>query len=548
MTEESIAIRIQELPLSWFDRRQYRPRVRGVSGDSWFLLSAAFSPLRSVPTEAPVEPLGGRAALQAVFEATHRRWGLPLDSDARRSLHFIGQEGTAAVVTGQQPGFLGGPLMTLYKALTTVAAARAYRALTGRPCVPVFWVAAEDHDLDEAREARFPGSGGRTATFRYPGEADRRPLSEYPMHAEALAVLDSASEYLARRRHGELAKSLLDLYRERDFSGGFAAILASLLPKTGLLFLDPATVRPQAVSLLRAVVEHPAEVLACVEKGRRDVREHGIEPIVSGRFPLFALLDGKRQHLSIEPLGLQVDGTGERLPRDKLLRLLAEEPPALSPGALLRPLIQQAVLPCVLAVGGPAEVGYFAQLGPLADFLGVRRPSIALRFNATLIDGKPARLAATIPLERLARAESPEDLLEPAAEPAGLTALRAMAASAQEVIARALGEIGARPEAGKLKARAARILSSLDHFASQLEKAHLRLRTAELEQARRLFDAMFPEGELQERRWGYLYFVAKHGTRWIEELLESLAHDPLPLAHRLVLFEGPEEDAAAEPG
>ncbi|MGQ9591564.1 MAG: bacillithiol biosynthesis protein BshC [Planctomycetota bacterium] len=533
------SIRVRDLPLSWFDRRHYRPRARGAAGDSWFLLSPAFRPPESVPPDPPAEPIGGRAALRAAFEETCRRWGLPLEAAARRSLQVLGEEGTAAIVTGQQPGFLGGPLMSLYKALTAVAAARAYRALTGRPCAPVFWVAAEDHDLEEVRVAHVPGPGPEGVSFRYPLEPDRRPLSDYPMDAGALAVLERAEEHLARRRHGEEARELLELYRSRDFAGGFAAILAALLGRAGLLVLDPACVRRQAADLFRAVVEHPAEVLACVERGRRDVRERGIEPLVAGRLPLFALLDGKRHHLAVGPFGLEVDGAGERLSRERLLGLLAADPPALSAGALLRPLIQQAVLPCALAIGGPAEVGYFAQLGPLADFLGVARPRAALRLTATLVDGKPARLAASLSLERIASAQAPEDLLEPEAGAPGLAELQGLAPRVEEALLGAARGVEDGEDAAKLRARAAEIRAALERFAELADRAHRRRRTAELALARKLWDAVFPAGELQERRWSTIHFVAKHGTAWIDDLLGAIEPDPLRLAHRWVLFEEP---------
>ncbi len=53
------------------------------------------------------------------------------------------------VVTGQQPGFLGGPLYTLHKIATAIALARR-RTPAGRPTVPVFWSGDDDDDLAEA--------------------------------------------------------------------------------------------------------------------------------------------------------------------------------------------------------------------------------------------------------------------------------------------------------------------------------------------------------------------------------------------------------------
>src|SRR5258708_18512075 len=57
--------------------------------------------------------------------------------------------GARAVVTGQQVGLFGGPVLTLLKAATAIARAKEATKATGMEHVPVFWLATEDHDLAE---------------------------------------------------------------------------------------------------------------------------------------------------------------------------------------------------------------------------------------------------------------------------------------------------------------------------------------------------------------------------------------------------------------
>src|SRR4029453_13503715 len=98
------------------------------------------------------------------------------------------------------------------------------------------------------------------------------------------------------------------------------------------------------------------------------VREKGMEPLVAARLPLFILEEGRRMHLTTGggrgSLRIAGEGGKERS-KEALLDLLEEAPERFSHGALLRPIIQEHVLPSVLSIGGPAEVGYFAQIGPL---------------------------------------------------------------------------------------------------------------------------------------------------------------------------------------
>src|SRR5260370_33630267 len=54
---------------------------------------------------------------------------------------------------------------------------------------------------------------------------------------------------------------------------------------------------------------------------------------------------------------------------EELLALLETEPMRFSSSALLRPLLQDTLLPTAAYVAGPGEINYFAQLEPLyADF------------------------------------------------------------------------------------------------------------------------------------------------------------------------------------
>lgn len=537
-----MSLHIVELDREWFEGRHYSPRVRVDDATRWFLLEDRFRPRSDVPTGPAAEPRSGRAALREAFEASYREWGLPSTSAVQRSLETIQTAESAVVVTGQQPGFLGGPLLVLFKALTAVAAARRYEATTGRPCVPVFWVAGDDHDLDEIRSAHFPAGGGGEVTFTYPARADRRPVSDYSVDESSLEVLDAARTHLAGRRFADLTNELVDLYRERRLAGAFAAVLSRLLAPTGLLVIDPVQLRPLAAPLWRRVIERPREVLDRVAQGRDAVEASGIRPFVSGRLPLFLLIEGQRHHLEPDGDNFKVSGGGPRIQRAELLATLEENPKALSTGALLRPLLQQFTLPCVLTIGGPAEVGYFSQLAPLAELMGIDPPAIALRMGATLLDGQAARVARRYDLRELARARSAEQLLLTNERPDGLEAITGLAERVEETLSEAVSELP--PEAPghrRLASRPQSIAKDIRGFGDRLARIWAQSREVELGRVERLWNQVFPGGVLQERRWSTLHFVSRHGTEWIEELLDALSGDPLKICHRFVTFE-PNED------
>ncbi len=93
-----------------------------------------------------------REAIAGILEAQNREFG-----GGEKVFANIAalRRGANAVVTGQQVTLLGGPLYTLFKAATAIRKAHDATA-AGHPHVPIFWLATEDHDLDEADHVTFP--------------------------------------------------------------------------------------------------------------------------------------------------------------------------------------------------------------------------------------------------------------------------------------------------------------------------------------------------------------------------------------------------------
>src|SRR5258706_9781573 len=80
------------------------------------------------------------------------------------------EKGAVAVVSGQQVGLFSGPAYAIYKALTAVQIAEELTR-SGVPAVPVFWMAREDHDLDEVRHATWFDQG-KLVRFELPAAAE----------------------------------------------------------------------------------------------------------------------------------------------------------------------------------------------------------------------------------------------------------------------------------------------------------------------------------------------------------------------------------------
>ena len=66
----------------------------------------------------------------------------------------------------------------------------------------------------------------------------------------------------------------------------------------------------------------------------------------------------------------------------------------LRPNVALRPVMQDTLFPTLAYIGGPAEIAYFAQLGPAYAAYGVPMPPVLPRAHLTLLEARIAALMA----------------------------------------------------------------------------------------------------------------------------------------------------------
>src|SRR5690606_32561824 len=99
---------------------------------------------------------------------------------------------------------------------------------------------------------------------------------------------------------------------------------------------------------------------------------------------LFRFHEGCRS--SIRRSGEKYFLNGDALGAAELAEKVKREPEDFSPNALLRPVVQDYMLPTAAFIGGPAELAYLAQSAVLYQALLRRMPLVLPRAGFTLLD------------------------------------------------------------------------------------------------------------------------------------------------------------------
>lgn len=433
-----------------------------------------------------------------------------------------------AVTTGQQAGLFTGPLYTVYKALSAAALAREISEAGLGPVVPVFWVAGDDHDFAEINHCTVIGGDGRPVRVvlrERPADAPMLPAYRELVGTDGAAALAALEAALPPN---DLRTETLDwLSRaytpERSVAEAHAVAMAELLGPYGVVVCrgwHGALKAAAGAVMLHAAREADALDNELAAEADR-LRSRGAQvPVDVGQGLSLLMIEGAqgRDRLRITGHGGFETRRGlEPFAIEDLERILAEEPERLSGNVLLRPAIEAAAFPTVGYFGGPAELAYLEQTGPVFARLDVPRPARLARLSGLLVEAKLDKVIEKLQLtpadlsgsesalaSKIARESLPPSTAAALAELRRVVTERYAALQAEAML------VDRTLEKPVENARNQALMGSQE-IEKKIVAALKRAGDTAIQQAARVRDQLYPGGTSQERVVSAPSFLGRHG-------------------------------------
>lgn len=297
--------------------------------------------------------------------------------------------GVRFVLTGQQPGVLGGPLLTLYKIVTSIAIADFVENTFNVPCVPLYWMGADDVDFNEIRELNLVDCNLTPLSTAIANDAHDAASPVGDIHTRSVRhVWEAVEPLVSRCTHGEFVSQIVAdaLDCAADHGEATARIIAAITGgRTALIDGREQAVRHHARDLFLGFFDEEDRVREAVAESGRSLEALGYHAQLrlgpdSG---VFMLEGGRRKKIVDEK-------------RQRIRGHLADDVGGFSPGVALRNLIQDKVFRPVAVVLGPAEIAYRAQLDRVYDALKVEKPVAVPRMQATFLSPSVVELLRSI--------------------------------------------------------------------------------------------------------------------------------------------------------
>ena len=473
-----------------------------------------------------------RQKVAEILDRQNKGWGA-----SSKTLENISRlkSGAMAVVTGQQVGLFGGPHYSILKALSAVKLAEEAKQ-AGVDAVPVFWLATQDHDLDEIQNIFLPGAEASlqkiTATSHGVPES---PVGAISLGPEIEEVVKTAELLLGE---SEVTTFLRESYSpDATYGSAFARLFTKLFDEWGVILLDALDPELNEVAkpLYTEVIERSAELEQALLARDRELEAAGYHQqvkVTPSSTLLFALKDGARVPIqrdsSAPPNFLIAD---EKISQPELLQRISSHPEQFSANVLLRPVVQDHLLPTLAYTGGSAEVAYFAQAAVVYQALLNRVTPIIPRFSATIVETKANGLLERYNLALTDLFQNPDKVREHLAGQALPQELQSAFDAANASLGKSFATI--RESLTRLdKTLVDAAENAESKIRHQLESLQAKAARAELRQsevldrhANALTNGLYPNKVLQEREIAGIYFVARYGRDFLKDVYQNIHVD-----------------------
>lgn len=484
-----------------------------------------------------------RAKTVTLLKDYNRKFGA--GKKTLQSIERLADDRSIAVVTGQQLTLLGGPLFTIYKIISAIHYAREWEKQFNVPCIPVFWLADEDHDYEEISSLRLPLKDDHK-NITLPNESG---LEKRVAEIELNSSFESFKKEVIESQFDtdftdQLWRKLDGCYQSGKTIGeAFGELVLELFKDYGLILAGSAepSIKKHFSSVLTRSVKAVKNQFELLEAKTDELVSSGYHAQVHLQHSNLFWIDekGNRIKLSYENSTWSADGNGTSWSSKELIDEIEKHPDRFSPNVFLRPILQNELLPSFAYIAGPGEISYHAQMKDFFQDFNQTMPVIVPRFSATLMESGIDRIFEKLPFELSDYNERIEDLesrfIEQSDSPdieSIFDEWRSQVDKVSENPIEEIKNIDLTLEGSSEKAKAT-FFTELDKLKGKVYRSVKDQEKTQLKRIRKIKTNLFPNGNLQEREVAFIYFMNKYGLDIWDRLLEKL-EDEEPDSHKII--------------
>jgi bacillithiol biosynthesis cysteine-adding enzyme BshC len=459
---------------------------------------------------------------------------LPKQEAVIQHIALLKLDTTFTVCAAHQPNLFTGPAYFIYKIAHAIQLARRLKTeFPDNDFVPVYFMGSEDNDLDELGHVYLHGE-------KISWDTDQEGAVGRMLVNDSLCKMrDQISTVLNTCPFGEDVRQLLDrsFVSGRTVQQSMMHLVHLLFGQFGLLVFIPdhPVVKQSFKDILLQEVSTGASYAVLNETLQQFPKSYKIQ--ATGRpINLFYLKDGLRKRIDPVASGFSIADTSLHFSLAELRQEIEEHPERFSPNVVLRPVLQEKILPNVAFIGGAGELAYWLELKAVFERWGVPMPPLFLRNSILLISSEQSDLLKKLRLTTSQLFKGLKSIIKQQISMSlDIQQLRDVQVQSETLLNQLMPMLTAVDPTlvGSLEAMKTRNKRWISGLETKLIRAEKRNQEAYIRQLEKAYSSLFPNGQWQERTDNFFQYYAKYGADLIAQLIAAIQ----PLDPTVLIFE-----------
>jgi bacillithiol biosynthesis cysteine-adding enzyme BshC len=455
------------------------------------------------------------------------------------NIDSLKSEKTFTISTGHQLNIFSGPLYVFYKLVSAINMAKHFKQLYPEyNFVPVYWMAAEDHDMEEISVLYLFGKEIRWNS-EWKGMSGGAPVKDLePVISEVESVFGN-SEFA-----GTLKDMIRDAYTTSDnLADATRKWTNALFGRYGLVIVDgnDASLKERFSDVMIDELQGGTS-FKIVNESTENLKKHYHLQVNPREINLFYTGDNFRSRIVKDEHHFKVLDSEKSFSEEEILNEVKNHPEKFSPNVVLRPLYQESILPNIIYTGGPAEIAYWLELKSVFNHYYVPMPVLFMRSSAMVIDANTNSLLQKYSINQSDIFKPVDELIREFID----TIDGVETKSIMDLLSTQMDDLSKEAASYDPTLRATvesekqRMMNSLQTLEQKIIRAAKKKNENDVNKIRKVKEKLFPDGKLQERQTSALTYLLQWGPEFIDILLKNLN----PLDKKFILLrEGPDSES-----
>ncbi|MBI5416706.1 bacillithiol biosynthesis cysteine-adding enzyme BshC [Candidatus Poribacteria bacterium] len=457
-----------------------------------------------------------------------------------KNIKLLNKNNTFAIITGQQPDLLTGPLYIIYKIITSIKLAEKFNNNFPKyNFVPIFWVNSDDHDIEEINQFSFLDKNNSVKRFSFKLNRTKTSASKINLNPQDInEVKTFINENLITSEYTEnLINSLENAYaKSLNINKFFILLIQNLFNKWGLIIVDGSnnSLKKLGRKIFENEINQPLKLTNIVQQYGTMLLNTGFHKQVElnpESCNFFVEQNNERKKVIYSENNFIIDN--KKYSSAELLAELGNKPELFSPNVVLRPILQDYLIPTIIYIGGPSEISYYAQFVKEGyEIFNLISPIIWPRASATIIEKSNEKIMDkfNISIEKILSTR-PNIIINSIVENKYGKKINEIIDTYKLAMKNADIELDSKikidyPDLINIHSKMKIIQEKqIQKLKNKMNEKILKNEQLEIKQINKLYNQLYPENIFQERMINIYYFLNKYGDGFLDNIYQQMIVD-----------------------